>query len=185
MNKEQKQKIAQRILLIAISFSITTSIGITLATSNNGYTYIFNRYINQNNHTKINDKENKNLNEQKLINLSSQRQKHDIAINQREVFTKNINLSKKYYLKYLNLLNQDYKDINFWLCLPSGYKLGPLLHTSSGYHYELMPIPKNTNQDNINNNNNQNIISNGIVSLNDIISAYQIFQVNYLFKRIH
>ena len=61
MNKEQKQKIAQRILLIAISFNITTSIGITLATSNNGYTYIFNRYINQNNHTKINDKQNINL----------------------------------------------------------------------------------------------------------------------------
>ncbi|MBO6022756.1 hypothetical protein J6P51_01990, partial [bacterium] len=39
-----------------------------------------------------------------------------------------------------------------------------------GYHYELIPIPKNTNQDNINNNNNQNIVSNGIVSLNDIIS---------------
>ena len=119
MNKEQKQKIAQRILLIAISFSITTSIGITLATSNNEHTYIFNRYINinQNNHTKINDKQNINLKKQKLnkelINLSSQRQKHDIAINQREVFTKNINLSKKYYLKYLNLLNQDYKDINF------------------------------------------------------------------------
>ena len=174
MNKKQKQKVAQRILLIAISFSITTSIGITLATSNNGYTYIFNRYINQNNHTKINDKENINLKEQKLnkklINLSSQRQKHDIKINQREVFTKNINLSKKYYFKYLNLLNQDYKNINFWLCPPSGYKLGPLLHTSSGYHYELIPIPKSTNQDNINNNNNHNIVSNGIVSLNDIIS---------------
>ncbi|MBO7044080.1 hypothetical protein J6W34_06065 [bacterium] len=111
MNKEQKQKISQRILLIAISFSITTSIGITLATSNNEHTYIFNRYINQNNHAKINDKENINLKKQKLnrdlINLSIQRQKHDIAINQSEVFT------KKYYLKYLNLLNQDYKDINF------------------------------------------------------------------------
>ena len=168
MNKEQKQKISQRILLIAISFSITTSIGITLATSNNEHTYIFNRYINQNNHAKINDKENINLKKQKLnrdlINLSIQRQKHDIAINQSEVFT------KKYYLKYLNLLNQDYKDINFWLCPPPGYKLGPLLHTNSGYHYELIPIPKNTNQDNINNNNNQNIVSNGIVSLNDIIS---------------
>ena len=174
MNKEQKQKIAQRILLIAISFNITTSIGITLATSNNEHTYIFNRYINQNNHTKINDKQNINLKKQKLnrdlINLSSQGQKHDIAINQKEVFTKNINLSKKYYLKYLNLLNQDYKDINFCLCPPSGYKLGPLLNTSSGYHYELIPIQKNTNQDNINNNNNQNIVSNGIVSLNDIIS---------------
>ena len=168
MNKEQKQKISQRILLIAISFSITTSIGITLATSNNEHTYIFNRYINQNNHAKINDKENINLKKQKLnrdlINLSIQRQKHDIAINQSEVFT------KKYYLKYLNLLNKDYKDINFWLCPPPGYKLGPLLHTNSGYHYELIPIPKNTNQDNINNNNNQNIVSNGIVSLNDIIS---------------
>lgn len=97
MNKEQKQKIAQRILLIAISFSITTSIGITLATSNNQHTYIFNRYINQNNHTKINNKENINLNEQKLnkklINISSQRQKHDIEINQREIFTKNIILN--------------------------------------------------------------------------------------------
>ncbi|MBQ5544034.1 MAG: hypothetical protein IIT97_03815 [Mycoplasmataceae bacterium] len=76
--KKQKQKISQRILLIAISFSITTSIGITLATSNNEHTYIFNRYINQNNHTKINDKENINLNQQKLnknlIHLSSQRQ---------------------------------------------------------------------------------------------------------------
>ena len=168
MNKEQKQKIAQRILLIAISFSITTSIGITLATSNNEHTYIFNRYINQNNHAKINDKENINLKKQKLnrdlINLSSQRQKYDIAINQSEVFT------KKYYLKYLNLLNQDYKDINFWLCPQSGYKLGPLIHTNYGYHYELIPIPKNTNQDNINNNNNQNIVSNAIVSLNDIIS---------------
>ncbi|MBQ5544033.1 MAG: hypothetical protein IIT97_03810 [Mycoplasmataceae bacterium] len=52
----------------------------------------------------------------------------------------------------------------------TGYKLGSLLHTNSGYHYELIPIPKNTNQDNINNNNNQSIVSNGIVSLNDIIS---------------